>query len=198
MSQRVPRSSTTLRRRVLLAVGATLGTAEGVARAEGGYVSFGGLAGGVLAQGDGASAMSLGGELSWSHYQRRCCWDSGVGAFVQAQRYFGDGRSNRFAGGFQLPGPVGVEVGAGVRTGDRGSSPQLHFAPFLSMGLAHIALRASPALGPYGSEIGLFIGLKLPVPYGDPPPSLTMPHGRPLSIGGVARTAPLARRRSGW
>ncbi len=187
------------RQRLTAAIGALAVTSVADARAEGGYVSVGGLAGGVLARGDDASAWTLGGELSWAHYKSRCCWDGGVGAFLQAQRYFGDGGSNRFALGFQYPGPLGFEAGAGVRVGERGSSPQLHLAPFVSAGLVHVALRASPAVGPYGSEIALVIGFKLPVPYGHPPPSLSSPHGRPLLIAGAPRVAPLAVGvSSGW
>jgi len=85
-----------------------------------------------------------------------------------------------------------------VRVGERGTSPQLHLAPFFSIGLAHVALRASPAIGPYGSELGLFIGLKLPVPYGDPPPQ-GFSSGRPLRVGDEARVAPLVSGRvTGW
>lgn len=197
-----PRSQRRLRvllARVLGSVAVASAVGEGTARADGGYVSYGGLAGGVVASGSDASGGSLGVELSWAHYPRKCCFEDGYGAFAQYQRIFGDGRSDRYAFGYQSPGPIGFEFGLGVRQGEAGTSPQLHLAPFASIGLAHIALRLSPASGPYGSEAGLFVAFKLPVPYGSPPPSLNFGHGRPLVVGDRARVASLrVERESGW
>lgn len=174
--------------------GAAATLAAGTARADGGYVAAGPLGGGTLSTAKGASAWAYGGELSHAHYRARCCWDGGWGLFAQYLRYTGDGGSNRLAVGYQYPGPVGFEAGVGVRFGDRGTTPSLHLAPFASMGLAHVALRLSPGVGDYGSEAALVVGIKLPLPYGSPPPPLGVPHGRPLEIAGAARRAGIDRR----
>jgi hypothetical protein len=143
--------------------------------------------------GEEGKAWAYGGEFSFSRYRRSCCWENGWGLFSQVLFYTGEKGSTRLALGYQIPGPLGVELGAAARFGAAGWSPSLHVAPFASIGLAHLALRLAPGVGPYGSEIALVLGLKIPTPFGDPPPSLRMPSGRPLLVERTRRLAPLAR-----
>lgn len=175
----------------------TVTSLSSAARAEGGYVSAGPLGARVYGTGVEGAAWAYGGELSFSHYRRSCCWEDGWGLFAHYLRYTGDKGSHRIAMGYQIPGPLGIELGAAVRFGDAGWSPSFHVAPFASIGLMHVALRLSPGMAPYGSEIALVLAFKLPVPFGDPPPSLRMPSGRPLEVNQQARLAPI-RRSCGW
>jgi hypothetical protein len=133
-----------------------------------------------------------GAEASFTRYRRSCCWE-GWGAFVQYLRIAGPGDSHRFALGYQFPGPLGFEVGAALRTGEAGTSPQLQIAPFASLGLVHLALQLSAGGAPYGSQVALVLGFKLPYSFGNPPPSLRLPSGRPLLVSQGPRQAPLAR-----
>lgn len=59
----------------------------------------------------------------------------------------------------------GLEAGWAVRTSDAGAQHGLHLAPFVSVGFLSIAVRSTIALGSgTGSELGLAVALKLPIP----------------------------------
>ena len=130
-----------------------------------GCVCVGPLVGPQLWATEGAS-WAVGAELSiFVHERGDSPW--GQGAFGQVLRYFGSHASTRWAGGYEIGGPVGVEIGAGVRSGERGTSLSAHLAPYASIGYAHVALRASPGTAPYGSEVMLVFALKLPLLWGE-------------------------------
>lgn len=118
-------------------------------------------------------AYELGLEASLNHYGAERIFAFGYGAFAQLQlvsgKYFhGD------LGGQVNAGPVGLELGLGVRQADDtyATTCSLHTALFLSAGYLFIAFRISPELfasaggSPregFGLETAFQIGLKLPI-----------------------------------
>jgi hypothetical protein len=118
-------------------------------------------------------AYEIGLEASLNHYGAERIFAFGYGVFAQLQlvsgKYFhGD------LGGQVNAGPVGLELGLGVRQGDDtyATTCSLHTALFLSAGYLFIAFRISPELfassggSPregFGLETAFQIGLKLPI-----------------------------------
>jgi hypothetical protein len=130
-------------------------------------------------------ATAHGAELSvhWLHPKL----PFGVGGFVQLQRY--DGDHDRMATGVQATfALLGLELGVAHRmagngapiarsmivgdvTTERSATTGLHVAPFLTLGVVHIAYRWTIPLheGPapsQGSEHALTIGVKIPLQIG--------------------------------
>jgi hypothetical protein len=115
-------------------------------------------------------SLTLGGEASFFWHPDRMRYE-GIGAFFQAEHTFGTSPSERLALGVELGGALGgalgIELGAGVRLGKLGPTPQLHIAPYLSIGFAFVSLRLAPGYGGYGTEGGAFLGLKAPFLFGE-------------------------------
>ena len=184
-------------------LGALLGAAaSGVARTSaaegpGGYILPGFL---VTPTAGHVSAIGWGGELSGMYYPSRYS-ELGVGAFAQAQSYVGDAPTHgRFAVGVQAGWILGAELGVALRRGAGiyGSTAGAQIGPYVSLGIVNLAFRlvvpfAHDRNESYGVEAGVSLSLKLPVPWGDPPPQIGIGHGRPLRVREVTRTAPLHR-----
>lgn len=143
---------------------------------------------------DGGNAV--GGEASYTYFPDPGPPVSGFGAFFQAQAYPQD--TARFALGAQFVHSVlGAELGWAYRSGGgaHDATHGLHVAPFLSLGVIHVAPRVTIAFGSgdrsWGSEFALTFGLKAPFPAPNFPDyiDLGVPSGRPL------RTAPFGRPR---
>lgn len=116
---------------------------------------------------------AVGLEASLNHYGVERIFAFGYGAFVQAQavtgKYFhGD------LGGQVNAGPVGVELGLGLRQGDGiyATTGSLHGGLFVSVGYLYIAFRISPQIFAlpangvnegFGLETAFTLGLKLPI-----------------------------------
>ncbi len=107
-------------------------------------------------------------------------------ALAQFETY---GGAYRWALGGQLAmGFVGVELALARRGADtlHDATFGVHAAPYLSVGVLHLALRVvSPiggADGRYPTEVGLTLGIKVPVPIDQMPELLRIrvPAGRPL------------------
>lgn len=117
--------------------------------------------------------LTLGGEASFFWHPDRMQYE-GIGAFFQAEHTFGASPSERLAVGIELGGALGgvlgIELGAGIRLGKQGPTPQLHIAPYLSVGFAYVSLRLAPGYGGYGTEGGAFLGLKVPFLFGEGAP----------------------------
>ena len=187
----------------LLATLVAVCAAPSVARADGGgYVLPGFVFGPVIGS---PGAFATGAELSLMTYSSHRDWD-GVGAFAQLEHYGGDHADfGRWALGAQIGGPVGLELGVDHRAAyeDHAGTTGIHVAPYASMGLLTMALRLTIPVGTngpgasYGTEGAWVIGLKLPIPWGDPPPDIRMPSGRPRVVEGGVRVAGIVRRRWG-
>lgn len=160
----------------MLAAGAVALAATGPAHASGdypaGWVNLGYLQGFVWDRHE--FDLAYGAEASYSAWLDR---HSAIGGFVQAQSYALD--HGRYAAGLQanLPAmglggaPVfGLELGYAQR--ERGAGYDrthgVHVAPFGSIGVVHLATRATIALAPshggHGHEFALVLALKLPIP----------------------------------
>ena len=87
---------------------------ERAARADGSWLS-GGYIGSAV--GGKTNATGHGAELSWMYYQSSRDW-MGIGAFGQAQHYFGSPGHGRYAFGLQVGGLVGAELGFAYRAGN--------------------------------------------------------------------------------
>lgn len=106
-------------------------------------------------------------------------------ALAQLETY---GGAFRWALGGQLAfGFVGVELALARRGSDasHGATLGIHAAPYLSLGIFHVALRVvSPIAGEsrYPTEVGLSLGIKVPVALDRMPELLRIrvPGGRPL------------------
>lgn len=182
----------------LLAVALAAVAAPAEARAEGGYVNIGPL----LSLGGGHERTAgIGGELSFMHYDSKRDF-FGWGAFSQAQSF---GSHGRYALGAQVGGPLGGELGVAYASkGDeKAGTWGTHLGLFGSIGLMSIGVRftipaSTSGPGPgHGFEAAFVTTLKLPFPYGDPPPDIRMPSGRPLVVHGDARVAALSHG-SSW
>jgi hypothetical protein len=116
---------------------------------------------------------SAGLEASLNHYGAERVFAFGYGAFVQLQaasgKYF-----HGSLGGQVNAGPVGLELGLGLREADGTyrTTVSLHTALFLSAGYLFVAYRISPELFSipgdnlhegFGLETAFTIGLKLPI-----------------------------------
>jgi hypothetical protein len=114
---------------------------------------------------------ALGLEASLNHYAGEKVFAFGYGAFLQAQlenlKYF---RSDLGIQG--NAGPVGLELGLGMRQGDGtfATTGSLHTGFFISVGYVVISFRVSPALfsfpsteQSFGLDTGVNIALKLPI-----------------------------------
>ncbi|WNG21685.1 hypothetical protein [Cystobacter fuscus] len=132
------------------------------------------LSGGFLFSGTGrpgGAAIGLGAELSL-HAFFKAEPIAGVGIFGQWQSI--NGEHHRLCAGVQATTLfLGAELGvAHDRAGAEGAATtSLHLQPFLSLGLLSVGLRigipvaTAPGDKPgYGSDIGLVLSLKLPVP----------------------------------
>jgi hypothetical protein len=118
-------------------------------------------------------AYSIGLEASLNHYGSERIFAFGYGAFAQLQLVSGK-YARGDLGGQVNAGPVGLELGLGVRQADDtyATTCSLHSALFLSAGYLFIAFRFSPALfasaggaprESFGLETAFTIGLKLPI-----------------------------------
>lgn len=166
----------------------------------GGYVIPGFLIGGSFAS---PNSFVTGFELSTMAYpSRREMW--GAGAFFQAMHY---GRSDspnisRYAGGLQFGGPIGLELGADRREGDgkHRTTWGVHVGPYVSAGFLTLTLRGTIPVtdspGAQAGDVGVFLGFKAPIPFGNPPPDLNMAHGRPLVVEQRPVVAAVARTRA--
>ncbi len=131
-----------------------------------------------------AAVTSHGIEVTYMHYPlaSELLAYSGL---VQFETY---GGAYRIAGGGQLSfGVVGLEAALAHRGADATHAATLgiHLAPYLSVGFLHLALRVvAPISGDpgYPTEVGLTLGLKVPVPIDRLPELLRIrvPAGRPL------------------
>jgi hypothetical protein len=138
-----------------------------------GYLNPGYLQGFVWSRTD--FILAVGAELSYNMWLDRYSF---VGAFGQAQSYgleFG-----RYAAGLQANSTmlglgrsewVGLELGYAYREADGRyeGTHGVHVAPFLSMGLAHIAARGTIAISDdpdvhHGHEFAIVLAVKLPLP----------------------------------
>jgi hypothetical protein len=118
-----------------------------------------------------ALVYAIGLEASLFHYREMRAVPMGYGLFAQVQlqnaRYF------RGAAGIEGSiGPVGVELGLGVRQGDQTYTTTLspHLGVYISAGLVFLELRFSPQLlaiptnqPGFGFETAASVGLKLPI-----------------------------------
>jgi hypothetical protein len=114
---------------------------------------------------------AVGLEGSVNHYLGQRIFGFGYGAFVQAQ--LESAKYLRCDVGAQVnAGPVGVELGVGMRQGDGtfATTGSLHTGFFLSVGYLVISYRVSPALfsfpsneQSFGLDTGVSIALKLPI-----------------------------------
>jgi hypothetical protein len=185
------------RRLLQLVVAAATTTTAGLARADGGYVIPGFLATPTWGH---VPATGWGLEVSTMYYASSRS-ELGVGAFGQAQGYFGDTPTHgRYAAGIQAGYIVGAELGVAYRqsAGPYGGTTGVQFGPYVSVGFFNVGARfvVPVANGPgesYGFEGGLVLALKIPVPWGNPPPDLNFGHGRPLIVAGADRIAPITR-----
>ncbi len=200
---KTPRRARRIRIRVAgVVVGAAVALAAPVAAqaSEGGFLSPGFL---LSFMAGPSPAIGYGGELSYMHYQDKITVCCGLGGFMQAQSY---GDHGRYALGVQAGTFVGVELGAAMRDSSAsfGRTWGVHAGVYGSIGFLTLGVRGTvpvvmveeggkPA---HGGEIGLVIGVKLPIEIGDPE-VLTVAHGRPLRAEGQAITAP-ARTRADW
>lgn len=141
-----------------------------------GWVNVGYLQGFVWSRHD--FAFAYGAEASYSAWLDR---HSALGAFVQAQSY--ELEHGRYAAGVQANLPalgsggtpiLGFELGYAQRERAEGYARThgVHLAPFVSMGLVHLATRATiavaPSRGGHGHEFAVVLALKLPIPiHGD-------------------------------
>lgn len=181
-------------RRLLPAlVAAATATTSTAARADGGYVLPGFL---VTPTWGHVPALGLGLEVSTMYYASSRS-SAGIGAFAQAQSYSGDTPTHgRYAVGIQAGWFVGAELGLAYRqsAAQYGSTTGVHVGPYLSAGIFNLGARfvVPVSNGPgesYGFEGSLVLALKIPVPWGNPPPELSFGHGRPLVIALRARIA---------
>lgn len=153
----------------------------------------------------GPKAMAAGAEVTVVGYPGD--GKVGVGLFGQAQTYSLD--HGRYAGGLQVNySALGVELGFARRMGSDGyaATNALQVGPFVSVGLVSLSLRlaipvnepAGPSPG-YGTEVGVSIAFKLPIPIGKEPQIMRLPApgGRPLVVDDAARVA-LVVRHGGW
>ena len=191
-----------LRNGLLAVLGSAAATlAPSAARAEGGYVVPGFLFGPVV----GAPfAFAYGGELSVMQYfspSRSAIW---LGAFAQLQRYSREeGGRGRWALGVQVGNGVGLELGVARRSGDDryAATTDVHVGPYVSAGILTLALRSGIPVAhdpgtPFGYELGIQIGIKIPIPYAHPPSFVDFGPGRPLVVARTARVAALVRVRA--
>jgi hypothetical protein len=116
---------------------------------------------------------ALGAEASLNHYGVERIFAFGYGAFAQFQLVTGK-YAHGDLGAQVNAGPVGLELGLGMRQGDGTyeTTGSLHSALFLSAGYLIIAFRFSPqlfAVGAassnegFGLETAFTIGLKVPI-----------------------------------
>ncbi|MCC6552117.1 MAG: hypothetical protein IT372_03720 [Polyangiaceae bacterium] len=139
---------------------------------EGGFINPGLLLGFMAGP---SPAVGVGGELSYMHYWDTVVESFGAGAFVQAQSYDDHGR---YAFGLQGGSFLGAELGAALRESNEsfGRTWGIHAGAYGSIGVLTLGLRATipvwmddqPGRPGHGGEFGLVIGLKLPIPVGDP------------------------------
>jgi hypothetical protein len=138
-----------------------------------------------VAGSQGGSAV--GGEASYTYFPERGPPPVGFGAFVQVQAYPSD--TVRTAAGGQLVYSIfGAELGWAYRSSDgvHAGMHGIHVAPFISLGVLHIATRGTLALSGgdphWASEFAFTIGLKAPFPAPRFPEyiNMNMPSGRPL------------------
>lgn len=131
-------------------------------------------------------------EVSYEYYESRY-EHLGVGAFLQLQDYSG---TRREALGLQANASfLGAEVGWAHRGADdtHASTHGLHLGLFASAGFALIGFRVVPPLSTvepnHGTELSLTLGLKFFFAlHGQMLEFFSVPHGRPLRLGGVVRS----------
>ncbi len=118
------------------------------------------------------TTYGLGGEVSL-HYYPKGSEIFGVGLFTQLQAT--NQEHVRLAGGFQFTALVfGLEAGLAHEGANENyaSTTSLHLAPFISGGYVSLGLRlgiplsSSEPVPNYGSDIGLTVTLKYPLPLG--------------------------------
>lgn len=172
------------------AVGAlvTLATPSTARASEGGFLNPGLLLGFMTGP---SPAFGIGGELSYMHYWGPVVESPGLGVFAQAQSY---GNHGRYALGVQGGNYLGLELGAAFREESvaHGQTWGIHIAGYASIGLLELGLRGTipvvlvdtPEKPAHGGEIGLVLGVKLPIPIGDPDViDFNFIGGRPLRVG---------------
>lgn len=180
-----------LRAAILCAIGAS--TLATDARADGAYVNPGLLFGPMWGSPGG---FAYGGELSFLYYPSGNDF-LGAGAFAQLQRYSGNETLTRVAGGIQAGGPAGVELGVAKRSGGETHSDttDIHVGLYSSLAVLTVALRMGiPVAGDehrFGFEYGIQLGIKLPIPFGEPPRFGMGSPGRALTVGLRELRAPL-------